>query len=145
MPTIKDVSGTVLPEVASAIGNPTSTLSLTSSTTAYSAAQLVANNATAGSVTVPSFALPSNNVDALIPRLRLSINDSTSTAWGSVGVQIDLWSAAPTFSNGDRGTFAIATGSASHLGAYTGVFSAVGGDGVYCASKTVSLTVETVE
>jgi hypothetical protein len=61
----------------------------------------------------------------------VSINDWTSTAWGAVSIQIDLWSAAPTFSNGDRGTFAVATGSAGHLGAYSCTFSAETGDGVY--------------
>ena len=111
------------------LATPTSTLTLTSATTAYSSGQLIANNATAGSVVVPSVTLPLSNLFS--PRVRLSINDSTSTAWGGVGVQIDLWSTAPTFTNGDRGTFAVATGSASHLATYSCTLSAVNGDGVY--------------
>ena len=63
--------------------------------------------------------------------MRLSINDATSTAWGGVGVQIDLWSAAPTFGAGDRAGWSLSTGAAAHLGAYSCTMSAEGGDGVY--------------
>jgi hypothetical protein len=113
-------------------GNPTSTLTLTSATTAYTAGQLIANNSTAGSVVVPSFAY-SNIIGsaAIIPRLRLSTNDTTSTAWGGQTIQVDLWSAAPTFSNGDRGTWSPATGAASHLGSFSCTMSAEYGDGAY--------------
>jgi hypothetical protein len=111
--------------------NPTSTLTLTSATTAYTAGQLIANNATAGSVVVPSFAIANSAGGALIPRLRLSTNDSTSTAWGAQTVQIDLWLAAPTFTNGDRAAWSIATGTGNHLGAFTCLMSAEYGDGAY--------------
>ena len=126
-----DIGGTTIPAAGSVIGNFTSTLTLTSSTSAYSAGQLIANSATAGSVSVPSVFLPQGAKAALIPRLRVSINDATSTAWGGVAIQIDLWSAAPTFANGDRGAFLPATGAASHLGAYSCTMSAEYGDGVY--------------
>ncbi len=134
-----DPSGTIVQQIAGVESNPTSTLTLTSATTARSANTLVANNATAGSIVVPSLTL--TNPGALIPRLRLSINDATSTAWGAVSVQIDLWSAAPTFTNGDGGAFAVATGAANHLGSYTGTFSAVAGDGVYAELAPVVGTV----
>lgn len=101
MPTIKDASGTILPEMAGAQANPTSTLTLSSLTTARSANTLIANSQTAGSVSVPSLSLPQGNTAGMIPRLRLSVNDPTSTAWGGVGVQVDLWSAPPSFNNGD--------------------------------------------
>lgn len=122
--------------------NPTSTLALPSTTTAYSANQLIANSATAGSVVVPSFAIATSAGSAAISRLRLSTNDSTSTAWPAVGVQVDLWLAAPTFTNGDRGTFAVATGSANHLGAYKCTMSAENGDGAYaeCAPAVGSFS-----
>lgn len=132
-----DQSGTLIGATASALSGPSSTLQLTSATTAYSSGQLIGSSATAGSVVVPSFSLlptgdaARTNTTGLIPRLRLSINDSTSTAWGAVGIQIDLWSSAPTFSNGDRATWSVATGAASHLGAYSCTMSAEGGDGVY--------------
>lgn len=140
---VYDVNGNPVNKVGSAVSNPTSTLTLTSSTTAYSSGQLVASSATAGSVVVPSFSLPKNNVSALIPRLRLSTNDTTSTAWGAVGLQIDLWSAAPTFTNGDRAAFLPATGTANHLGAYTCTMSAEYGDGAYaeCAPAVGTVAV----
>ena len=114
-----------------AVSNPTSTLTMTSSTTAYSAGQLIASSATAGSIVVPYFSIINGGGGALIPRLRLSTNDTTSTAWGGVFIQVDLWSAAPTFTNGDRGTWSPATGTASHLGAYSCTMSAEYGDGAY--------------
>ena len=80
---------------------------------------------------MPSFSIANAGGGALIPRLRLSINDATSTGWGGVSVQVDLWTVAPTFANGDRGSWSPATGAASHLGAFSGVMSAVYGDGAY--------------
>lgn len=116
------------------ITNPTSTLTLPATTTAYAANQLIASSATAGSVVVPSFSIL--NSGASIPRVRLSTNDSTSTAWGGIQVQVDLWSAAPTFTNGDRGAFSPATGTANHLASYICQMSAEYGDGAYaeCAA-----------
>ena len=112
------------------LATPTSTLTLTSATTAYSSGQLIANNATAGSVVVPSVTLPLSNLFS--PRVRLSINDSTSTARGGVGVQIDsVVYGSDVHQPGIVGTFAVATGSASHLATYSCVLSAVNGDGVY--------------
>lgn len=119
--------------------NPTSTLTLTSSTTAYTAGQLIANNATAGSVVVPSFAIVNSAGGAIISRLRLSSNDTTSTAWAGFTIQIDLWIAAPTFTNGDRGTWLPATGAASHLATFSCAFpTPVWGDGLgtECAPST---------
>lgn len=113
------------------ITNPTSTLTLTATTTAYSANQLIASSATAGSVVVPSFNIANSGGGASIPRVRLTTNDATATAWGGVQVEVDLWSAAPTFTNGDRGAFSPATGTASHLGTYICTMSAEYGDGAY--------------
>lgn len=53
------------------ITNPTSALTLTATTTAYTAGQLIANNATAGSITIPSFAIPNAAGGFYLPRLRL--------------------------------------------------------------------------
>ena len=106
-----------------------STLSLTSSTTAYTSGQLVANNGTAGSITNPSFSMPS--AGGAITRLRLFTTDTLSTAWASASVQVDLWSAAPTWTNGDHATWLPATGAASHIASYSCTFpSAVWGDGI---------------
>jgi hypothetical protein len=59
----------------------------------------------------------------------LSTNGATATAWGGVLVQVDLWSAAPTFNNDDRGAWSVLTGSRSHPARFQGDFSAVGSDG----------------
>lgn len=113
------------------VTNPTATLTLDATTTAYTAGQLIANSGTAGSVVNPSFAIANSAGGAVIGRLRLSTNDTTSTAWGAQTVQVDLWTTTPTWTNGDRGTWSPATGTGAHLGAYTCVFSAEYGDGAY--------------
>ena len=139
--THTDDAGTIIPAVGASISGPTSTLALPATTTAYAAGQLIASSATAGSVVVPSFSIKNSGV--LIPRLRLSINDATSTAWPGVSVQVDLWSAAPTFTNGDRGAFLPATGTANHLGAYSCTMSAEYGDGAYAECAPVVGSVAT--
>lgn len=117
--------------MSGAITNPNaSTLPMTSATTAYSAGQLIANSATAGSVVNPSFPILNSGGGSAIPRLRLFTNDTTSTAWGGVSVQVDLWSTTPTWTNGDRGTWLPATGAGFHLGSYSCTMSTVWGDGV---------------
>jgi hypothetical protein len=133
----------------SSIAAAASTLPLTAATTAYTSGLLIASSATAGSVVVPSITLPAQT--GFIPRLRLSINDATSTAWGGTSIQIDLWSSAPTFSTGDRTPFSIATGAASHLGSYSCTMSPEYGDGVYAecapsvgATPSLSLSGTTV-
>ena len=117
--------------LSNTITNPTSTLTMTTSTAAYTANQLIANSAAAGSVGVPSFAIATAGGGAIIPRVRLRSNDTTGTAWGGQTIQVDLWTAAPTFVNGDRGAWQIATGSANHIGSYTCGTSPVQGDGVF--------------
>ena len=112
------------------ISVPTSTLTQTSATAAYTAGQLIASNATAGSIVVPSFTLQGTG-GAVIQRVRLQSNDTTATAWGGQSIQIDLWSAVPTFTNGDRAAWLIATGTVSHLGSLACIMSAVQGDGVF--------------
>lgn len=111
--------------------NPSSTLTLPSTTTAYSATTLIANSATAGSVVVPSFTISNVNNKGAIPRVRLSTNDTTSTAWGAASINVDLWSSPPTFTNGDRGTWSPATGTANHLATYNCTMSAEYGDGAF--------------
>jgi hypothetical protein len=105
------------------------TLTLPSTTTAYTAGELIANSATAASVVVPYFSVAPG--EKIISGVRLSTNDATSTAWGAKTVQVDLWSAAPTFTNGDRGAWAVATGAASHLASFTCTMSAEAGDGAW--------------
>ncbi len=84
----------------------------------------------------PSFSIL--NSGASIQRVRISSNDTTSTAWHGQGVQIDLWTAAPTWTNGDRGTWLPATGAGFHLGSYTCTFGATWGDGVACEAAAAA-------
>jgi hypothetical protein len=93
---------------------------------------------------VPSFAIANSAGGAVINKMILTTNDSTSTAWGSAQVQVDLWTAAPTFTNGDRGAFAPATGTAGHRAAFTCIFSPEYGDGAYaeCTPNSGSETVK---
>lgn len=117
--------------VSGSLTNPSSTLTLPVTTTAYTSGQLIANSATAGSVVNPSFSILNTAGGASIGRLRLSINDTTSTAWAGQTIQVDLWTATPTWTNGDRGTWLPATGAASHLASYACVLpTPVWGDGL---------------
>jgi hypothetical protein len=106
-----------------------SVLALTPSTIAYAAGQLVASSATAASIVNPSFAMPA--LGGGIPRLRLSSDDPTATAWAGASLQIDLWDAAPTWTNGDHAAWLPLTGAAHHIASYTCAFPAAAwGDGV---------------
>lgn len=127
---VQQVPGTA-GTMSGSITNPTSTLTMTSATTAYTANQIIATSATAGSIVNPSFAILNSAGGAAISRLRLSVNDATSTAWGAQTIQVDLWSTTPTWTNGDRAAWALATGAAGHLGSFSCTMSAVNGDGVY--------------
>jgi hypothetical protein len=131
IPAGANLIGSVVSTISGSLTNPTSTLTLPATTTAYTAGQLIANSATAGSVVVPSFAVANSAGGVYIPRLRLTTNDSTSTAWGAQTITVDLWSAAPTFTNGDRGTWSPATGTANHVAQYSCVMSAEYGDGAF--------------
>jgi hypothetical protein len=102
---------------AASITNPTSTLTRMSNTAAYAALQLIASSTTAGSVVVPSFTLAQSA--GLLSRVRLRTTSSAGTTappgWLGVNLSINLWSAAPTYTNGDGGVYAPATGSAGWL------------------------------
>jgi hypothetical protein len=84
-------------------------------TTAYALADIVADNVTAGSVTVPTFtgavrlAGGSGRVDRV--RLRKSSLGLTNTSF-----RVHLFNAVPTVVNGDNGVFS-SSGNANYLGA----------------------------
>ena len=99
---------------SASITNPTSTLTLPGTTTAYAPGELMASSATAGSVVVPSFAIPNSAGGFYLPGLILTSNDTASTAYPGTIVQIDLWRVAPTFTNGNLGAYAVATGAAGY-------------------------------
>ena len=105
--------------------NPSSVLTRPADTTAYTANDLVASNTTAGSVVVPSVTvMRSDGGGASIPKLLLLSNHATGLS--GVGVTVRLWSVAPTYTNGDNGAYAVATGGAGYLGKFTGTFEQFG-------------------
>ncbi len=114
------------------VANPSSVLTRPANTTAYAAGQLIASNVTAGSVVVPSFtATPGSAGNGSIKRLRLYSNKTSGM--GGVQLQVELWTTAPTFTNGDGGTYAVATGAAGWIGSFTFDATQVG-DGMYCVA-----------
>ena len=106
-------------EVGLKIATPTSTtLTRPNDTTAYAVGDLVADNTTAGSVAVKSFtASRIATGNGYIDRARLITNKTSGMA--AIGMSIRFWSAAPTYTNGDNGAYAVATGNASFLGKMT--------------------------
>jgi len=135
---VVQVCAPVCAQTPSRATNPSSSLTLTGGTAPYAAGQLIANSSTGFSVTNPFFVLPPGG--AAIARLRLSTNDATSTAWGGQIIQVDLWSASPTWTNGDHGAWAPATGTGSHLASFICAMSPEYGDGAYaeCAANVGS-------
>jgi hypothetical protein len=105
---------------SAAITNPTSTLTLPATTTQYGAGTQIGSPGS-------SFSIPNTAGGFLPPGFILTTNDP---AWGGATVQIDIERAAPTLTNGDRGAYKIATGSANYLGSYTCTLTAAG-DGSY--------------
>ena len=121
LPAGTNLIGSVTSTLNSAITTPTSTLTRPSNTTGYTGTvatpQLVASNVTAGSVVVPTFAIANSGGHAVIPLITLTTN--ATTGWNGVGLIITIWNAAPTYTNGDGGTYAVATGSAKKVSRYS--------------------------
>jgi hypothetical protein len=113
-------------QVAGGSSSTTATTTANSSTltsgtaTSLAAGQLIASSTTAGSIVVPSFTLLYAGGAAIAPKGILTTN--ATSGWSGATVQVDWWSAAPTFTNGDGGTYAVATGAASYLGSLTCTF-----------------------
>jgi hypothetical protein len=115
--------------VGGTTANPSSVLTRPANTTAYAQLNLIANNVTAGSITVPSFtATPATSGTGSIRSCRLYTNKTSG--WGGASFLIEFWAAAPTFTNGDHGAYAVATGAANWLGAMTVTLTQVA-DGAY--------------
>ena len=135
-PTRAQLQGSGCSVTSCAASNNASTLT-SGTATSLVAGQLIASSATAGSIVVPSFTLLYNGGAAIAPKGILTTN--ATSGWSGASVQIDWWSAAPTFTNGDGGTYAVATGAASYLGSLTCTFGGTqgsatlgqAGDGAY--------------
>jgi hypothetical protein len=115
------------------LSTPQSTLTRPSNTTAYAGTfatpQLIASNTTNTSIAVSSFSILTSGGYAGIPRCNLTTN--VTTGWGSVFVVVTIFTAAPTYTNGDGGTYAVATGSSKVRAQYSGSFTQQG-DGAFC-------------
>jgi hypothetical protein len=97
------------------ITNPASVLTRLANTTAYTAGDLIANHATAGSITVPSFTAAREAAGSFLMR-RFRLYTSKTSGMAAIGVRVRFWTTAPTYTNGDNGVYAVATGSAGYLG-----------------------------
>lgn len=111
------------------ITNYSSTLTRPANTTAYAQNDLIASNTSSGSIVVPSIDLPGTG--GLLRRVRL-YTDKTS-GMGAFQGFVEFWSAAPTFTNGDNGAYAVATGADKWLGSSTLAVMTQVADGGYAA------------
>lgn len=99
---------------------PCGVLTRPADTNAYASGDLIASSTTAGSVVVPSCIVArfpagaSGPNSGIVTRFRLATN--VTTGWGSAVITLNFWSAAPTYTNGDNGAYAVATGAAGYLG-----------------------------
>lgn len=93
--------------------SPSYTFTRPANTTQYSANDLVANSATAGSVVPMQFGAPQLNGRGKVFRVSLFKDVETTTA---ASFKIHLFSASPVVTNGDNGAFAVST-AANYLGA----------------------------
>lgn len=118
------VTGSVAASASAAITNPAAVLTRPANTTNYAQNNLVASSTTAGSVSVPSVAIANAAGGALIPRLRLATNKAAG--WDTAVIRVRLWSAAPTYTNGDGGAYAVATGAAGFLAQFDVTLSQFG-------------------
>jgi len=109
---------------SAAVTNPTSTLTLPATTTAYTSGQQIG---AAGA----SFSIPNTAGGFYLPALLLTSNDTAANIWAGVIIQIDLWRAAPTL-GGDRTAYAVTAGSANYLGSYSCTMAGAA-DGGYAA------------
>ena len=118
---------------------PSSVLTRPNNTTAYAQNDLIASSTTAGSIVVPSFGVPVSQAQAVfLRRARLLTNKGSGMT--SFQGHVDLWSAAPTFPNGDNGAYGLTTGAAGWLGDITFGVMSQGSDGAYAAGKPDSGT-----
>ena len=83
-------------------------------TTAYASGQLVANSATAGSVTPMSFTVGGNSMPGQFRLSRIRLFKS-GTSSSNAQFRLHLYAASPTVANGDGGTWS-SNLAASYLG-----------------------------
>lgn len=128
LPTALSPAGNLV--VGSKIASPTSVLTRPANTTAYTTGNLLASNTTAGSVVVPSFTAAGGAAGSG-SLLSFRLLSNKTSGMGGVSFAVEFWSAAPTFTNGDGGAYAVATGGAGWLGSATVANMVQVGDGAH--------------
>lgn len=93
-----------------AITNPASVCIRPNDTTAYAQGDLIASATGVTALAVPTIAVP---LGLSISRIRLYT--SITAAWDGVTIRVRLWSAAPTYANGDNGAYSVTTGALAEL------------------------------
>ncbi len=97
------------------------TLTRPANATAYTAGALVASSTTAGSVVVPVVTVARIAAGSGLIRSAL-LKSNHLSGLDAINFTVDLWSAAPTFTNGDGGAYAVATNGDKWLGSMSGTF-----------------------
>ncbi len=95
------------------ITTPKASFSRPANTTQYADGDLVANNATAGSVTPMEWSLGPLGDAGIIRRVRIHKTSNTTTA---ATFSLHLFASEPTVANGDNGAFSVATNLSTWLG-----------------------------
>lgn len=98
------------------VTTPRDTITRPANTTQYADGDLVANSATAGSVTPLKFGLNGLGRSGMIRRARMSKTTNTATA---ATFALHLFDAEPTVANGDNGALSVASNLDSWLGKIT--------------------------
>jgi hypothetical protein len=119
---------------SAAITNPTSVLTRPADVTAYAANDLIGTStiAATASTGVPFFAIATSGGSAIISRLRLRTN--ITVGWDGINISVNLWTAHPTYTNGDNGAYVVSAGSTLWIGNFLIVLSQFG-DGAVGASQ----------
>jgi hypothetical protein len=117
-------NGTGVPVMLASSGtaNPVfGVLTRPADTTAYAVSDLVASSTTAGSVAVPSGSMVRVAAGSGL-LAQMNLYSSHTTGLSGTTMTVRLWSAAPTYTNGDNGAYAVATGAASFIAKFSGTF-----------------------
>jgi hypothetical protein len=106
------------------LSNPISTLTRPNDTAPYAQYDLIASSTTAGSIEAPAFEIANDDGGAIVRRVRLVTN--ATTGWGGALLRVRLFTLPPTYTNGDNGAYALATGSANYIGRFDVTLEQVG-------------------
>jgi len=134
-PIQTDADGRVQ-SIVGAIANPSASFSVPNSAATYAIGDLIANSATAGSVTPISFANVARVAAGAFSAVRARLH-KTGTGIVGAAFRLHLYSASPTVTNGDDGAF-LPNQAANYLGAFEfGTTNMrVHSDGVACNGVT---------